>query len=85
MIESAATIATMPSKKPGRGAGRPPNDPPKISESISLRVSAEMNAVLQAHVDSIKPKTTSSAVLVLALEEYLVARGLWPPNKSDAD
>jgi hypothetical protein len=62
-----------PRRKPGRPQGRTP------SVTIFARINPELAKVLQAYIDGVKPKTTTTAVVELALERYLTEVGHWPP------
>src|ERR1700722_19544459 len=80
MVASGVTMPVMtddrkkPKKKMGRPAtGRTP------STAVFARVSPELGKALDAYVESIRPRTTNTAVVSLALEEYLTRAGFWPP------
>lgn len=65
----------------GRGRGRPPAVD-GVSVSVSARIPPAMAAVLEEYIGGIRPKTNISAVIELALEQYLTSIGLWPPPEA---
>lgn len=72
-------MAAQPSKRKGK-RGRPVGRTPSIT--VFARVRPEIGDVLHAHIESISPKTTLSAVVELAITQYLERHGLWPPSSA---
>ena len=66
-------------KNDKRRPGRPSNETPPLP-SISTRPYPELAAALDAFLQSVRPKTTTSAVLIAALEDYLTAKGFPPAD-----
>jgi hypothetical protein len=73
-----AKKSNKPKKGPGRPAGRIPTVP------IFARIAPALGQALDGYVASVRPKTTQTAVLELALEEYLAKHGFWPPAAGDS-
>lgn len=79
MVNRGGTMLDMaksskPSKKgPGRPAGRKP------TTTIYARVEPSLGAALDAYLDSLRPRPTTTSVIVVAIEEYLKQQGFWPP------
>ena len=68
--------------------GRPKKAEPKIKGRspaciVYARIDQELGEVFSAHIESIEPQTTLTAVLEMAVREYLAKRGLWPPTDDD--
>jgi hypothetical protein len=60
MPKRAKTSDKTPARKP----------PVRTGEALGIYIPAEIAAELQAFVDASKPKTSKTAVVVLALEEF---------------
>ena len=71
--------ATMAKRKP-KGTDRPANVNRHIEPRESFHLPQEMLDALLLYVDRTRPQTSKSAVLRLALEEFLQRAGLWPPS-----
>lgn len=69
MNGSAATLPGMGSrkedKKPGRPAGRKPTTP------LSARIDPALAQDFVEHVESLRPKTSVSAVIEMLIEQYM--------------
>ncbi len=84
MSDASGTLALMADKKKGgkkpRGPGRPATG---RSPHVVLfsRVPPALGEALQQYVESREPKTTSSAVVELAVRRFLVSEGFYPPKK----
>ena len=52
---------------------------------VYARIDEQLGKVLESHVNGIKPKTSLTAVVELAIEQYLERLGLWPIHQDDAD
>jgi hypothetical protein len=74
-----SAIMTTPRKK--AKAPRPPDRHTEPRESFHLP--GPLSAALSAYVDGSRPKTTKSAVIRLALEEFLTRVNLWPPAEGE--
>jgi hypothetical protein len=77
MGSAAGTIADMAKKKPtklGRPTGR------KATVPVYARVDPTLNEVWTGHIESLEPKTSSSAMIELLMKRYLREQGLWPPT-----
>ncbi len=69
-------------KKPGKPRGRPPSEAgPTVS--VSTRISQAKAKILEKYVESILPRTSTAAVLELALDRYLQSLGLLPGDEPD--
>jgi hypothetical protein len=84
MNSGAATIDRMADKdkkkRPGRPAtGRSP------SVTVFARVPPPLADLLEAYLDSLRPRPTTTAVVVAALEDFLAARGYKLPPPADSD
>jgi hypothetical protein len=63
---------TRPKKQPNRDRHREPRE--------VLHLPRDLRDALVAYVRSVVPQTTKSAVVRLAIEEYLARHGVWPPK-----
>jgi hypothetical protein len=59
--------------KPGRPKGRKPTYP------LYARIKPSLGEAFDAYVESIQPRTSTTAVIEMILEQYLHAQGVWPP------
>ena len=66
-------------KKPKRG--RPPGRRP--STAVYVRLNPELADVFDRHVDSLRPKTTTTGVVSMLIEDWLRQQGLWPPQNTE--
>lgn len=86
MTAAAATMPGMSKKRPNASQeGGKPEKPEKPGRRPSVvlfaRVDPALGNAFNDHVQSIRPKTTTQAVLELLIEQYLEGLGLWPPPK----
>jgi hypothetical protein len=73
-ILGMAKERTNKPKKLGRPAtGRTP------TTTVFARISPDLGKALEAYVESVRPRTTTTAVVSLAIEEHLARVGFWPP------
>lgn len=70
-------------KKTG-GKKRPPQGR-SPSVTVFARVSPELGSALDAYIEGTRPRTDKTAVVALALEEYLTKVGFWPPPAPATD
>src|SRR5262249_29082348 len=77
--------ATMADKSKKRGRGSRPKGTDRHAEPReSFHLPRAMLDALTHYVDSARPPTTKSAVIRLALEEFLSGEGFWPPASEQA-
>ena len=81
LADSTVTIPDMgkkKKKKPEKGTpqGRTPG------YTVFARVPPELGAALEACIKALKPKPTITSAVQDALEEWLKARGFWPPAET---
>lgn len=57
--------------------GRPPGRKPAVT--VFARIDPRLGSALERYVDSVVPKTTATAVVELAISQYLERVGFWPP------
>jgi hypothetical protein len=73
-----STIPDMAKKKtnkPGRpSSGRTP------TTTIFARVPPDLGKAIDDYLDSLRPAPTLTAIVRVALEEFLQAKGFWPPT-----
>lgn len=67
----------MAKKGEKRGVGRPPSDSPAVRR-ISARLPPATAAALDAYLESQRPQPSETAVLLVALEDFLRAKGHHP-------
>jgi hypothetical protein len=70
---------TKPKPKPGRQPDPGPKKPTRTGKPINVWLPAPLRDALDAYVDSLRPEPSTTAVVVVALEEYLSRVGFWPP------
>jgi hypothetical protein len=58
--------------------GRPPATDPKV-HALNARLPSALAAALKAYMKTRRPRPTTTAVALLALEEFLQREGFWPP------
>ncbi len=63
-----------PTSKRGQGVDR------HLKPRLAFHLDQTLLDVLTGHVESSRPRPTTTAVIVTAIEEYLSRRGLWPPH-----
>ncbi|MCC6416779.1 MAG: hypothetical protein IT429_00860 [Gemmataceae bacterium] len=68
----------MARKVEKRGPGRPPSSNPAVRR-VAARLPPAMAAALDAYLASQRPQPTDTAVLLVALEDFLRAKG-FPPD-----
>lgn len=52
--------------------------PSRSGENLNIWVSPGLAEALKAYMDSVRPRTTKTAVVEEALEALLQAKGYWP-------
>jgi hypothetical protein len=75
MVAATTKIHGMSKDKKGRGrpaTGRTP------SVTIFARVPPALSEALDAYLESLRPKPTTTGVMIAALEDFLQAKGFWP-------
>jgi hypothetical protein len=60
-------------KKPGRPPGR------KTSATVYARVDPELEGAIDAYIQAQRVQPTQTAVVIVALQEFLEKEGFWPP------
>lgn len=81
MAGAAGTMPHMPKEKPKRG--RPQGR--RQTVSLYARVDPDLAQVWNDYVESLRPKTSSNSMIELLIEDYLRAKGLWPPPPAEQD
>jgi hypothetical protein len=77
MVAFADKIQGMSQKKDKKPRGRPATGrTPSIT--IFARVPPQLAEALEAYLDSLRPKPSTTAVVIAALEDFLQAKGFWP-------
>lgn len=79
MFSGTATIVDVARKKPSSGGKRGRPSGRKETVPLYARVDPGLATVFKAYVDTIKPKTSDSAMIGLLIEQFLTDKGLWPP------
>jgi hypothetical protein len=76
--QGRATIGGMSKdkKKPGRGGPATGRSP---FVAVFARVPPPLAQALEGYRNTLRPKPTATAVVVAALEDFLQAKGFWPP------
>lgn len=77
MPSATATIPSVANNKKGK-PGRPPGRKP--TDTIFARVPPELGKAIDDYLDSLRPAPTLTAVVKVALEEFLETQGFWPPK-----
>ena len=75
----APTIDGMAKNKSKSGPAAAPEPERKPQVAISLRMSKQLAEALDAYVHSLRPEPFTTSVLKTALEDFLAAKGFWPP------
>lgn len=74
-------------QQPGPPSSPPPpatsGRSPREGENVNLWLDRRLGAVLRAYLDTARPRTTKTAVIEQALEEFFQRQGLWPPGGSE--
>ncbi len=73
--------ATMAKKKPESKPSKNYHKEPRES----FHLPARLRAALATYIERTKPRPGKSAVMRLALEEFLERVGLWPPPDEEAE
>jgi hypothetical protein len=68
----------MSSKKPNRKPGRPQGK--RQTAPLYARVDPRLADAFNGHVDTLRPKTSASAVIEMLIEQFLSEAGKWPPQ-----
>src|SRR5262249_25900156 len=84
MSSNGSTILDMPAKKSSSkkgsrksAAGRPATGRTPTT-TLFARGPPELGEALDAYLDSLRPQPRPTAVVRVALEEYLRSKGFWP-------
>lgn len=77
MIAFADKIHGMKDKKPKKTRGRPATGR-SPSVTIFARVPPQLAKAFEAYLESLRPKPSSTAVVIAALEDFLQGKGFWP-------
>jgi hypothetical protein len=57
--------------------------PSRSGRNVNVWLRPDLGEALGAHLETARPRTSLTAVIEAALEEYLKSRGLWfPPGQS---
>lgn len=64
-----------------RGRPRKTN---KLTFNVSAKLPSDLGRQLTAYANGVRPATSVSSVVSLAIEQYLASVGYWPPP-ADAD
>jgi hypothetical protein len=72
----------MSKDKDKKGRGRPATGRTP-SVTIFARVPPPLAEALEAYLDSLRPKPTTTAIVITALEDFLAAKGYWRPADED--
>jgi hypothetical protein len=78
-------LGTMPARKPKKResaeATPPKRQPPKrTGKPLNVWIDASLRDAIDTLVDESKPRTSLTAIVELALEEYLTRQKRWPPT-----
>jgi hypothetical protein len=44
-----------------------------------------LSEALEAYLDTLRPRPTTTAIMITALEDFLAEKGFWPPKKGGAN
>lgn len=66
-------MPVMTEKKPSRRRSA------RTGASLSIWLSGPLMAALESFIHQSRPHPTKTSVIEAALEDFLAARGLWPP------
>lgn len=77
MAAGTATIGRMAKKK------KPEGDKPKRSPNYTVfaRIPPELGKAFDDYVNSLRPTPTATSVLQVAIEDFLIQKGFWPPKQ----
>jgi hypothetical protein len=68
--------------KKGKGRGRPSTGRTPTT-TIFARVPPPLAEALEAYLEGLRPKPTTTAVVIAALEDFLEAKGYWPLSERE--
>jgi hypothetical protein len=68
---------------PEREGPRPTIDRPHPGDDLFARVPPPLAEALGAYLESLRPKPTTTAVVIAALEDFLEDKGFWPFSRQD--
>jgi hypothetical protein len=74
-------MLAMSKRKPKRKEPEMPatSSPPRPGQrALGVYIDDKLAAALSAYLGSTRPKTSKTAVVEVALEEFLAGRGYWP-------
>jgi hypothetical protein len=77
VIAFADKIQCMREKKDKKGRGRPATGRTP-SVTIFARVPPQLAEALEMYLNGLRPKPSTTAVVIAALEDFLQAKGFWP-------
>jgi hypothetical protein len=79
---TTTTIPVMAKKQTRAGQGQPPKNKPnrKPSHDLFVRLDKPLGEAFVDHVKGLRPRTSTTAVVEMLIEQYLSSRGLWPPS-----
>ena len=72
-------LATMNERKPGRAKSRKSRKGGNKQPREAFHMPAPLHEALLRFCKDARPETTKTAVIRLALEDFLKSRGYWPP------
>jgi hypothetical protein len=53
--------------------------------TLYLRLDVELAEALRAYIDSIRPRSTTNAVMAHIVEQHLIEKGYWPPKAEEGE
>lgn len=53
--------------------------PPRSGRNVNVWLRPDLGEALEVHLETARPRTSLTAVIEVAIEEYLKSRGLWSP------
>ena len=56
-----------------------------VKPRLAFHLEKQLLDAVEQLVETTRPQPTVTSVITAALEEYLTARGLWPPPPKDKD
>src|SRR5262245_56702567 len=75
-----ATMAKKRSRKPGDTKASDSRNVDRHKQArLAFHLPQDLYDAFQSHVESLEPKPAESEVLRLALRQYLMNAGAWPP------
>ena len=81
MATATANMPNMAREKknqPKDETGKPKRRP---SVTLYARVEPELGRIFNEHVDTLRPKTSTQAMIEHLIEQYLRDQGLWPATR----